>query len=546
MQNAAVAQMFEDIADLLEIAGDNPFQVRAYKRAAEAVATYNGPIEDLSTTELRAIPGLGPATADKTREFLATGRVAFLEKLREEYPHGLLELIRVPGLGPKKVQMLYKERGIASVETLQSALSGGELNGLSGFGPKTLKNLESSLRRLGEMSTELPLFDALPLAILVRERLEAGGAKIEIAGDVRRGRETAASLDWVAKGDEGQRAATATAFKNLPMLQELKGETGLRLDARLRPGVDATLHLAGPHDYGSVLFRATGSAAHLEEAARKGWRAEQDFADEAALYQSFDSAFIEPELREAGWQTRSGLVSLADIRGDLHAHSDWSDGNATIRQMVQAAQARGYVYHAVTDHSKALAMANGLDAKRLREQAKEIAEVQSEFPGVKILRGIECDIMRDGSMDLDDGILSELDWVVASVHSAFNLGEAEQTARMVRALANPHVHCIAHPTGRIVGSRPAYEVNIGAVIEAAKSYGKALEINASFRLDLKAEHAQMAREAGVPLCIDTDAHSTRMLPNIELGILTARRAGCTAADVLNAKPLDELLAWLGK
>jgi DNA polymerase (family 10) len=330
------------------------------------------------------------------------------------------------------------------------------------------------------------------------------------------------------------------------MLQELKGEGAQRLEARLRPGIDATLHLANEKDFGSVLFRATGSAAHLQQAAQRGLDGDKDFASEAALYKSINSPFIEPELREDAWQVRSNLVQISDIRGDLHAHSDWSDGNATIRQMIAAAQGRGYQYHAVTDHSKALAMANGLNAKRLREQAKVIAEVQSEFPDVRILRGIECDIMRDGTMDLDDDILSELDWVVASVHSAFNLGEAAQTERIVRALSNPNVHCIAHPTGRIVGSRPAYEVNIGAVIEAAKAYGKALEINASFRLDLKAEHAAMAREAGVPLCIDTDAHSTRMLPNIELGILTARRAGCAPEDILNAKPVDELLTWLKK
>lgn len=544
MQNAAVAQMFEDIADLLEIEGENPFQIRAYRRAAEAVSNYPTAIEDLTVPDLKAISGLGPATADKTREFLATGRVAFLERLREEYPHGVLELARVPGLGPKKVQMLYKERGIASIETLQNALTGGELVGLPGFGPKTLANLQASIKRLGEMSTELPLFDALPLAVIICERLAESGATVEIAGDVRRGRETAASLDWVACGDAAQQAGAADAFKNLSMLQELKGETPQRLDARIRPGVDATLHLAGSADFGSVLFRATGSAAHIEAAAKRGYIGDADFSTEAALYAALDSEFIEPELREEGWNSRTDLVRLLDICGDLHAHSTWSDGSASIREMVAAAAARGYTYHAVTDHSKALAMANGLDAKRLREQAAEIAEVQAEFPHVKILRGIECDIMRDGSMDLDDDVLAELDWVVGSVHSAFNLDEATQTARIVKALSHPRVHCIGHPTGRIVGSRPAYDVNIAEVVAAAREYGKALEINASYRLDLKAEHAAMAREAGVPLCINTDAHSTRMLPFIELGILTARRAGCQAGDVLNTKSADELMAWL--
>jgi DNA polymerase (family 10) len=545
MQNAAVAQMFEDIADLLEIAGENPFQIRAYRRASEAAATHPTPIEDLDVTQLRAIDGLGPATADKTLEFLATGRVAFLEKLREEYPRGLLELLRVPGLGPKKVQLLYKERGIASVETLNSALENGELKGLSGFGPKTLQNLESALRRLGEMSGELPLFDAVPLCNLVRQMLASSGAQIEIAGDARRGRETVASLEFVATGDEDALQKVAAAFKDLPMLQELQEESAQGISARLRPGIDAHLYLAAPTQFGSILFRATGSAEHLEQAAQRGWN-DADFADEAALYAALNSPYIEPELREDEWEVRSNLVKASDIRGDMHAHSDWSDGSSSIRQMAAAAHAHGYEYHVISDHSKALAMANGLDAKRLREQAKAIVEVQSEFPDIKILRGIECDIMRDGTMDLDDEILGELDVVIASVHSAFNLPEAAQTERIIKAIAHPSVTFVAHPTGRIVGSRPAYEVNIAAIIEAAKSYGKALEINASYRLDLKAEHAEMAREAGVPLVINTDAHSTRMLPNIEWGILTARRAGLQSAEVLNTKPLAELMAWLKK
>jgi DNA polymerase (family 10) len=312
-------------------------------------------------------------------------------------------------------------------------------------------------------------------------------------------------------------------------------------------------------------LRATGSAAHWQKAQQiaagcglelrddglyKGDKA-LPVASEEEVYAALGVPFIAPELREdlGEWEAAQkgalpNLLQIGDIKGDLHAHSTWSDGTATIRQMVIAARERGYQYHAITDHSKALAMTNGLDAHRLREQAKEIAEVQAEFPDIKVLRGIECDILRDGTLDLDDDILHELDIVIASVHSAFKLEEAAQTERMIRALSHPAVDLVAHPTGRIVGGRPGYNVNIEAVIEAAHATGTALEINASERLDLRDSHARMARERGVLLCIDTDAHSTRMLDNLMLGILTARRAWCEPHHVINTKPVDELMAWL--
>ena len=547
MQNAAVAEMFDSIADLLEIAGENPFQIRAYRRAAEAVATHATPIEDVPAAELRAISGLGPATSDKTREFLATGRVAFLEKLREEYPRGLLELMRVPGLGPKRVQQLYRERGISSVEALQESIANGELTGLAGFGGKTLAKIEDGIKRLGELSSNLPLIDALPLANLVARTLAdvEGVERVEIAGEVRRGCESVESLDWVAQA--GDAKAVIPAFLSLPFVQEVLETTESRARVRMRPGIEATLHIAPSGGWGSALFFATGSPAHVEEARNRNAELE-NYSDETELYAALQMPFLDPELREktGEWdlKVRPNLVRISDIKGDLHAHSNWSDGSATIRQMVEAARARGYQYHAITDHSKALAMANGLNAQRLREQAKEIAEVQADFPDVKILRGIECDILRDGSLDLDDEILHELDWVVASVHSAFNLDEASQTARMIRAISHPAVDLIAHPTGRILGARAPYAVDVAALVEAAREFDTALEINASQRLDLKDEHARMARDANVLISIDTDAHSTRMLNNLEIGLLTARRAWCEPKDILNTKPREELLAWL--
>ncbi len=559
MQNAAVAQVFEDIADCLEIAGENVFKIRAYRRAAEAVATFPQSIEDAADNNtLNKIEGLGAATIAKTKEFLATGRVLELEKLREQYPAGLLELLRVPGLGPKKIAQLYKERGIASVETLQNAIDKNELAGLAGFGQKTIDNINQGLKRVGEMSTQVPLGDALPAAESLARLLQNTDRVLEVAvaGEVRRGCDTISEIAIAAATESADFSALLDDFVTLPVAQKIVAQNDGSATIRIRPGIEARLEVSTREKFGSLLFRTTGSSAHLEEAQRRAQIANinlDDFADEAALYRVLDVDFIAPELRadRGEWQratekTLPNLITTQDIKGDLHAHSTWSDGTASIRQMVQAARERGYQYHAITDHSRALAMANGLDARRLREQREEVAQVQAEFADIRIIHGIECDIMRDGTMDLDDEILHELDWVIASVHSGFKLSEAEQTARIIRAISHPAVDLVAHPTGRIVGRRPGYDVNIAAIIEAANEYSTALEINASERLDLRDEHAFMAREAGVLLCIDTDAHSTRMLDNLHLGVVTARRAWCESKDVLNTKTVDELLLWLSR
>jgi DNA polymerase (family 10) len=564
MQNAAVAAVFDEIADYMELAGENSFKIRAHRRAAEAVANHAEPIEDAAENgTLQEIEGLGEATAGKVREFLATGKVGYLERLREEFPPGLLDLIRVPGLGPKRVSQLYKEKGVDSVEALNTALETDALKGVSGFGPKTIENLKNGLRRLAQMSKRLPLGDALPLANGIIAALSTPDARVEIAGSLRRGCDTVGDINLLAETNDA--AQTLQQFLKLPHALAVSEQSEDAAAIRARPGIEVRLRAAAPENFGFDFFRATGSHAHIEEAqkiaAARGLELRENGVfqngqrvsarDENALYELLGVAFIAPELREnrGEWQAAQtgklpSLLEISDMRGDLHSHSTWSDGAIPIRQMAAAMQARGYEYFAVTDHSKALAMANGLNAARLREQAKEIAEVQSEFPNLKILRGVECDIMRDGSLDLDDEILHELDIVIASVHSAFNLDEATQTARMVKAISHPAVDIIAHPTGRILGARPPYDVNVGALIQAAAEFDTCLEINASERLDLSDENAFAAREAGVLLSIDSDAHSSRMLPNLALGVLTARRAWCEAKDILNAKPTAELLQWL--
>jgi DNA polymerase (family 10) len=566
MQNAAVAQVFQEIADWLEVAGENVFKIRAYRRAAEAVAVYPEPIEDASESgALEKIEGLGAATVAKTREFLATGRVQELEKLRAAYPPGLLELMRVPGLGPKRIAQLYQERSINSIEALQNAITGGDLKDLAGFGPKTIQNIQNGLTRLSEATSQMPLFEALRVSANLAALMGRadGVLDVTVTGDVRRGCETTECLELVAL--VGDAKTTTEAFARLPLVQKVVQQTDTVVRLCVHPGVEAELSAATSSNLGAVLLRSTGSGAHWrmaqQRAAQRGldlradglYKGEEQIATpgEADIYAALDMPFIAPELREGQgeWQAAEHgelptLVQMSDIRGDLHAHSTWSDGSASIRQMVAAARERGYEYHAITDHSKALAMTNGLDARRLREQGREIAEVQAEFPDIKILRGIECDILRDGTLDLDDDILHELDIVIASVHSAFKLDEAAQTERMIRAISHPAVDLVAHPTGRIVGGRPGYNVNIEAIIEAAHETGTALEINASERLDMRDTHARLARDRGVLICIDTDAHSTRMLENLELGILTARRAWCRPQDIINTRNTADLMAWL--
>ncbi len=548
MQNVALANAFEEIADYLELGGDNPFKIRAYRRAAEAVADYPGAIEDATDEELENLEGLGAATIAKTREWGATSQIRLLEHLRRENPPGLLEVLRVPGLGPKKVKLLYTEKNIDSLEKFAMALDNGDLKGVSGFGPKTIENLKISLRRMAELSARMPLTRATILADKIERAIAEAmpDTQLQIAGSVRRGCDTIGNLNFVARSDDF--TAVLDAFAALPIIGEVSERTDNHLKARTLTGMEVELIVALSAEFGTVLWQQTGSPAHLS-----GQIIEEEYADENALYASAKAQYIAPELREGNGEwaaARAGtlpdLVEVGDIRGDLHTHSTWSDGVATIAQMAAAVSERGYEYFAVTDHSKALAMANGLNAARLREQAKEIEAARAQFPNLLILRGVECDILRDGSMDLDDEILSELDWVVGSVHSAFNLSIEEQTARIVRAIKNPHVDMIGHPTGRVLGTRAPYDVDINALIAAAQKSGTILEINASERLDLKDEHAFAAREAGVKLCIDTDAHSPKMLANIELGITVARRAWCEKSDVFNCQSTSQLKAWLKK
>ena len=529
MENARVVAHFDEIAALMEVAGENPFKIRAYKRAAEAVAAYVEPIEDVEEKQLRALEGIGEATAAKIREYVATGQMRYLERLREEYPPGLIEVLRVPGLGPKRVGQLYRERGINSVASLKQAITNGDLQGVSGFGPKALQNIQQGIEKLEQVTQELPLGDALSLANSLRDLLLLSPAleRVEIVGALRRGCETVPTIELLARCDNFRSALDV--FTTLPVVLDVVERTMDYARVTVRGGFETLLRCSGPADFGAAKLSMTGAHDHLDQAENRAvelglaWGLLlAESADEDEIYRALQVPFIAPELRDGNgeWQAASEnklpeLLKVADIRGDLHSHSTWSDGVATIAQMAAAMSARGYQYFAVTDHSKALAMTNGLTAERLREQAAEIAAARAKFPDLLILRGVECDILRDGSLDLDDEILHELDFVIGSVHSGFNLPRNAQTARMVRAISHPAVDLIAHPTGRILGGRPGYEVDIEALVAAAHEHDTALEINASQRLDLSAENARLARDAGVLLvhrhrrALDADAGQYR-------------------------------------
>lgn len=566
LQNASVARAFDDIADCLEVAGDNPFKIRAYRRAAESVREYPEPIQSAADAgTLHDIEGLGDATAAKVQEFLATGQMRLLQHLREEYPPSLLELLRVPGLGPKRVRVL-RDQGVSTLDELKVALSNNTLKmGKGFFTPRTIQDIKAGLERLAHVSERLPLPSARRVGHdLLRALRDASKVRVEVSGSLRRGCDTIGNINLVAQS--GHADEVLRAFETLPGLSlESRGENESATARADGAGVQVHLQIASSNTFGAAWLRASG-ASHWEQLQTRAdnlglqllddglWRDSQRVAkSEEEIYNALQMQFVPPELREGRGEVSAAsenrlpsLINVQDLRGDLHSHSTWSDGSVSIHGMAHAMQARGYEYFCVTDHSKVLAMANGLNAERLRAQALEIAEVQAEFPAIKILRGIECDILRDGSLDLDDEILSELDFVIASVHSAFSLDEATQTARMIQAITHPLVRMVAHPTGRILGGRPPYAVDVAALIAAARETGTVLEINASERLDLKDEHAFAAREAGVMLCINTDAHSLRMLDNMNLGITVARRAWCESKDVLNTKSRDELMAWLGR
>ena len=559
--------MLEEIATLLELKDENVFKVRAYRNGARLVESLASPVADLAAKgTLGDLPGIGEALREKITTFVTTGRLPYLEELRASLPAGLLDLVRIPGLGPKKAVALNRELKIDSLESLQKACVEGRVAGLKGFGEKTQQKILAGIDFTARVAGQFRLADALPLARTFEEHLRrcAGVKEVSVAGSVRRRKEVVRDMDFVVAAAD---AAKVTAhFLKHPEVAETIGSGDTKTSVRLKNGIQADLRVVAPGQFPFTLAYFTGSKEHniimrqraqerglklneyglFKGKASKKCRTEEDVFEELGL------AFIPPELRESAGEFEAAakgrlpdLVTREDLRGTFHNHTTESDGIHSLEQMVDAARKRGLSYLGISDHSKSAGYAHGLDAARLKKQWAAIDKLNAGMKGFRILKGSETDILPDGALDWPDEILAKLDFVIASVHSHFTLSKDEQTKRTVRALAHPKVSMIGHPTGRLLLSREPFAIDLEAVLQAAKKHGKCVELNAnSYRLDLDAQHVRRAKELGLLVSINPDAHAMEGLDDLEYGIGTARRGWLTKKDVLNTRPLDEVLRVL--
>ena len=567
MDNAGVARILREIADLLEIKNDNPFKIRAYRNGADIVANHPHAVASLDAAGLREIPGIGKDLAARIREIAETGGAEFHRELVAEFPPSVLDMLHLQGVGPKTVATLYRELGVRTLEDLERAAHDGRIRALRGMGPKKetliLKALEERKRHAGRHLLSAAHETADALLAFLRER--APHAELTAVGSLRRGCETCGDIDILASGAD---AALMDDFVGYPLVERVLGHGDTKSSVLLAGGFQADLRLVPRESQGAAMQYFTGSKAHniilRDRAMGLGMKLNEyglfntsdntsiAGPDEDGIYRALGLDWVPPELREARGEIDAAaaralprLLDRADLRGDLHMHSTETDGKDTVAAMAEAAREAGLEYIAITDHSQALAMANGLDEARALAHAARIRAADAASGGVRLLAGIECDILADGSLDLADECLAALDLVIASVHSAFNQDHQQMTDRLLRALDNPHVDILGHPTGRRILQRDAYPFDIDAVVDAAARHGVALEINSSaHRLDLNDIHARLARDRGVPIVISSDAHSRRGLSALRWGVTVARRAWLTPADVLNTRPFDQFKSAL--
>ncbi len=567
MENQAIARVLWEIADLLEVKGENPFKIRAYRTGAEVVATCGEQVAALSATQLLDLPGIGKDLAGRIRELADTGRAAFHEELLREFPPTLLDILRLQGVGPKTAAMLYRALNISTLEALEEAATAGRLRQLKGMGAKKealiLKALEERKRHAGRHL--LSDTSDTASALLAHLRQLSPSTDFVPVGSLRRGAETCGDIDILAIGGGHD---LIDGFTRHPLAERVLGKGETKGSVLLRGGFQADLRLVPAASRGAALQYFTGSKGHnialRDRAISRHWKLNEyglfDTATELpvageteeGIYEALGLAFVPPELREnrgeieaAAGRSLPRLIELADLRGDCHAHTDATDGRDSIEAMAAAARAAGLSYLAITDHSQALAMSGGLDEEAALQHAARVRDIGRRFDGFRLLAGIECDIRPDGSLDLSDECLARLDLVVASVHSAFNQDAAQMTARVVKALESPHVDILGHPTGRLLLKRDPYAINVDEVVAAAVRHGVALEINCQVdRLDLNDVHARLARDRGAKLVVSTDSHSAGGFGRLRWGVTVARRAWLTPEDVLNTRPVDEFLAGL--
>lgn len=563
IHNADIAAIFDEIADLLEIKGENPFRVRAYRNAARSLLNLGPDIKTLVAQgeDLTELPGIGKDLAGKITEIVQTGRCTALDQLHKSLPPSIAALLKIPGLGPKRVKALYDALNINSIEQLRAAARAGKLRDLRGFGEKTEAHiLEALATQAGGARMKLAL--AVPYAegFAAHLRGAPGVRHLEIAGSMRRMRETVGDVDIVAATDDAD--AMMRRVQNYDEVNQVLAHGPTRATVLLKCGLQVDVRVVAPESFGAALQYFTGSKAHniviRRIAQQKGLKVNEYGVfkgkrrvagdTEESVYVIVGLPFIPPELRENRGEVeaaRAGelprLVTLADLRGDLHAHTKATDGHNTLAEMAHAARAHGFSYLAITEHSRRITMAHGFDPQRLRKQIDEIERLNKELEDITLLKGIEVDILEDGNLDLPDSVLRRLDLVVGAVHSHFDLPRARQTERILRAMDHPHFTVLAHPTGRLIDERPAYDVDMLRIIRKARDRGCFLELDAHpERLDLLDTHCQMAKDEGVLVSIASDAHSVGDFGHLRYGIGQARRGWLEAKDVLNTRTLEEL------
>jgi DNA polymerase (family 10) len=569
IHNREIAERFDRLATLLEIEGSNPFRVRAYRNAARVIEGQGVQMSALLAEgkDLTELPGIGEDLSAKIATLVETGELPLLEEVERRVPAALAEMTEIEGLGPKRVGQLYRELGIRSIGDLQRALEDGRVHELDGFGDKLVEAIAEGIANRPDGERRMRWADAEaiaePLADWLRE-IEGVG-QVSLAGSYRRCKETVGDLDILVSCRRG--TPVTDRFVEHEEVARVVSHGSTRSTVHLHSGLQVDLRVVPAVSFGAALHYFTGSKGHNIAVRRRGvergykineygvYRGDERIAGrtEQEVFESVDLPYIAPELRENRGEIEAAegdqlpeLVTLGDLRGDLHSHTDATDGADDLETMARAAAERGHDYLAITDHSRAVRVANGLDAERLLEQVDAIEALNDRLEGITLLKGIEVDILADGRLDLPDDVLDRLDIVVCSVHSRFNLSEKRQTERVLRAMENPHFNILAHPTGRLINRRPPYAIDLGRVVRAAAERGAILEVNAQpARLDLDDRACLLAREHGVKIAISTDAHGTAQLDNLRFGINQARRGWLTAEDVVNTRDLAGLRRLLG-
>lgn len=568
-KNIEISALFDRIADSLDILDENPFKIRAYRNASRNIRELPEDIENIAEREeLLNIPGIGKDLAEKVKEYIRKGKLEYYEELKTRIPEELTDLLAIQGIGPKMLSKLNKELHVRRLEDLEKALKGNEILDLHGMGKRKIEEIKRGIQLLKESKERINIGLALPLAEeIIKEIDKTRGTEGTIyAGSLRRMRETVGDIDILTMADDGE--LVIKAFTKLPIVKDILASGDTKGSIITKNGIQVDLRVVGAESYGAALQYFTGSKAHNVKlrtiALRKGlkineygvYKGEKRIAGETEkeVYKSLGLSLIPPEIREDKGEIEAAiagklpdLIKLRDIKGDLHTHSNWSDGRASIEEMALTAFEMGYEYIALTDHSPSSRIANGLSIERLGKKKKELIEVSKRIKGIKILMGAEVDIQSDGTLDYPDHVLKELDVVIASVHIGFKMDRDTMTKRITMALRNPHVHILAHPTGRLIGERDPYEVDLDEVFKIANEHGKAIEVNSSYlRLDLNDINIKKAIDMGTKIIISTDSHHTDQMPFMRLGVATARRGWAERSNVINTLDLKGLSRWLSQ